>query len=359
MRDHLPVGPCKVRSSAHGAEVLLTFGRFERHAGQLPVYKRNTVLTRRPLGRPEVIRAHLMAEAARPDVHEDHNLPFLSRSHRLSCLPIVHLVHDLHFQKVVARSKGTDLTSSPLLGGLAHLIRIGRLQGTACFYHLEVIRPPVTILNRPLRTTPQNIVDVPHVHLDAAGGTDARRHSGKQAIDKLLQFLAHLPLVAISPNKADATIYIKTYRPRTDDALVDVKRGNATHGKAIAPVNIRHGKRIFDDARQRGNVGHLLQRLLLGNLAQHSFVGEDEPGHAHAGLVGRWNLPTIVVDLFQDVSPGSTHSPPGLPSLPRLMIMSSGYVLQSTTQRAPQTLSKEPDLWCRGPAFPRSRISVF
>ncbi len=77
-------------------------------------------------------------------------------------------------------------------------------------------------------------------------------------------------------------------------------------------MNIGHGQGVAYDSRQRGNIGHLLQRLLLGNLAQHAFVGEDKPWHAHAGLVGRRNLPTIVVDFFQDVSPGSSHGPYGI-----------------------------------------------
>ena len=33
VHDHLPVGPCEVRRRAHGTEILLTFGGFERHAG--------------------------------------------------------------------------------------------------------------------------------------------------------------------------------------------------------------------------------------------------------------------------------------------------------------------------------------
>src|SRR2546426_106306 len=104
-----------------------------------------------------------MAEAPRSAVHEDYDLSFLADFHRLRSRSIIHLVHHLHFQEVVTRSKCADLPAPPLLA-------------------------------------------------------------------------------EIGPNETHATIYVKTDRARTDDPLVEVKPGNTTHGKAIAPVNIRHGE---------------------------------------------------------------------------------------------------------------------
>ena len=313
--DHLAVGPGEVRRCAHSAKVPLPFGRLEWHASQLAVDQFNSVFPRGSLSHPEVIRAHLMAQAARATVHKDHNLTDLIDTQRRRCPRIEDLVDDLYFKEVIAGSQRTNLAAPALLGCLTDSVRIGLREATVRFDHIQVAWPTIAFLHRPPRAALEHIIDLAHADLDATGRPDAGGNVDEQRIDERLNLRPYIGLHEICANETHAAVDVVADSARADDAVIDAERCNAADRESIPPMNIRHGKRIANNSRQRGNVGHLLQRLLLGNLAQHAFVGEDEPGHAHAGLVGRRNLPTIVVDLFQNVSPGNAHGLPGLPSL--------------------------------------------
>ena len=158
------------------------------------------MLTGRPVGSTQVIRADLMAETPRSAVNEDYDLIGPERDPARSPLFQVlfacnrdpgHLLElpglTLQTAEVDTGTAKFDLSLyvTELPAGL-NGIGIGRFQRTPCFDHLEVIRPAVTVLDRPLRAAAQNIVNVPHVYFDAAGGADARGHSGEQAIDDQL-----------------------------------------------------------------------------------------------------------------------------------------------------------------------------
>ncbi len=79
----------------------------------------------------------------------------------------------------------------------------------------------------------------------------------------------------------------------------------------------------------------------LGDLAQHALVGVDAAGHAHARLVGRGNLPAIVVDLAQDARPG-------LRSVRALLRLRHGRVLSRYPYGAPPR-RKGPSCCHEGP----------
>src|SRR3989338_996634 len=72
--DHLPVGPGIVRGRSHGGEVILSFGRIDRRAGQLAVRELNPVLGHRLAHDLEKILAGLIAQAARPRMDQNNDL---------------------------------------------------------------------------------------------------------------------------------------------------------------------------------------------------------------------------------------------------------------------------------------------
>jgi len=65
-----------------------------------------------------------------------------------------------------------------------------------------------------------------------------------------------------------------------DAAFLRVEGGHAADGESIAPVRVGQRKRRFDDPRQRGYVGDLLEHLVVHRLQQRT-VGEDDRRHAH------------------------------------------------------------------------------
>ena len=75
-----------------------------------------------------------------------------------------------------------------------------------------------------------------------------------------------------------------------------VKGGDPTNGKAISPVNIRHGNRVPNNAWQMGDIGHLLQTLVFLQVPHHGGTGKDEAVYPH--LACAWNTPAIVIDAL-------------------------------------------------------------
>jgi len=63
----------------------------------------------------------------------------------------------------------------------------------------------------------------------------------------------------------DPAVDVETHAARRDDACVEAERGNPPDGKPVSPVDVRHGKRIFYDAGQGGDIGQLLEGARFKN----------------------------------------------------------------------------------------------
>ena len=91
-----------------------------------------------------------------------------------------------------------------------------------------------------------------------------------------------------------------------------IGRRHAADGEAVAPVDVRHGQRVADDARQEGHVGHLLEGLVLRQDVHHLLAGVDAAGDAHPLLVAAGQLPAQVIDPLQYLLPVLRHLTPPL-----------------------------------------------
>ena len=64
-------------------------------------------------------------------------------------------------------------------------------------------------------------------------------------------------------------------------------------------MNVRHGEAGMLDARQEGDVGDLLGRLIFTDLLDQLLAGEDVSIHAHARLVTFRNAVAARADLLE------------------------------------------------------------
>src|SRR5262249_32481886 len=69
--------------------------------------------------------------------------------------------------------------------------------------------------------------------------------------------------------------------------------------EAVAPVNVRHRQAGMLNARQEGDVGDLLGRLIGADQLDEFFTGEDQPVNAHAMPIPLGDSPEVFVDLFE------------------------------------------------------------
>src|SRR6185295_6217286 len=79
---------------------------------------------------------------------------------------------------------------------------------------------------------------------------------------------------------------------RDHTALVRIESGHPADGKSITPVRIWHGARRLHDAWETGDVGDLLEYLLVHGLDQ-VLVGEDNARHTHPAT--RLDTPLVAV----------------------------------------------------------------
>ena len=108
------------------------------------------------------------------------------------------------------------------------------------------------------------------------------------------------PRDEVRPHQADAAIdVVADPAGRNHAPFGRIGRAHAADAEAVSPMDIGHGEAGHLDARQRGHVGHLLGRLVVANLLDQPFVGEDAPLDPHPDLVAFGNPPEAGVDLFQ------------------------------------------------------------
>ena len=88
------------------------------------------------------------------------------------------------------------------------------------------------------------------------------------------------------PHQPHAAVDVEADAARRDHTVGLVHGRDAADGEPVAPVDVRHGDAGVDDAGQRGDVGHLLQRLLVARLLEQARVRVHASGHAHLVLAG-------------------------------------------------------------------------
>src|ERR1700693_1373051 len=112
--DHLPVGQRAVDAGPHRGEILLSFRRPDRSAGQLAIRERDAVTGGQRHELLQELGADLAAEAARAAVDRHEEIAFFE-TEGPGRLAVEDRLDGLQLQIVVARTEASDLVELPLL----------------------------------------------------------------------------------------------------------------------------------------------------------------------------------------------------------------------------------------------------
>ena len=215
--------------------------------------------------------------------------------------------------------KSTQLRRPPLSGPLAYDTRVRSFNGSPFFGDQNIFGVPEPIVHGPTGTPNHDLVQI-----DAPArwyrllGPDARGDIAIEGLDQLFKPGLYVCLHQVGAQQPHATVDIKAHAARGDYAVVDSGGGNASHREPISPMDIGHSQGSVDDARKKGDVGHLLQGLVPHDFPDHRFAGINNTGNSHPIFIIPWDLPSIVVDPPKDFLPvghhlrGTPSSPPPL-----------------------------------------------
>src|SRR5665647_2940163 len=159
MRDRLSVRPGVIRSGPHGPDVVPSFGTPDRSAGKLAVGEGKPVALRSGLESLDVVRADLVAEAARAAVDHHRDRPGLDPERSCSGR-IVDLVHYLELEEVVSGPERSRLGHAPRERLLGDLRGVGLLHPPAPLAPLEVAFNPESLPDGEGRTVLEHAPEV-------------------------------------------------------------------------------------------------------------------------------------------------------------------------------------------------------
>ena len=295
VHHHLAVGEGEVAGAGHGRQVVPALRRGHRRAGELAVGQ----LEAEPVGRVhagEVVGAGLVAEAARARVDHHHHLAGRDPEGG-GRLAVEDLVDHLHLEEMVAGAQAADLRQAALQGLPADRVGVGARAWR---------RPPRCGRGpprRPGRARPGTARPARPAGAARAGVSRSAPRApvpwGTRRIELVQQLLESrgdvVPAQA-GAHQPHAAVDVEADAARRDHALALVDGGHAADGKAVAPVDVGHGDAGLDDAGQRGDVGDLLQRLLVAGLVEELGRRVDDARHAHVALLG--DLPRVLVETL-------------------------------------------------------------
>ena len=139
-----------------------------------------------------------------------------------------------------------------------------------------------------------------HRELNLAARTDTARDILKQFADECFRPAFQLLGIEIRSDQAHAAIDVVSDATGGDNAVrARVCRSDTTDDEAVAPVQIGHRKRVFDNARQVRDVRHLLQCLVALRLFQQFLVGVYDAINAHALHITFRNTPAVFVNFLE------------------------------------------------------------
>ncbi len=249
-----------------------------------------------------------MPEPPRPAVEEDQHLP---RAHvqpeGARRLLVVDLLDRLYLQEVVARAQRAELLAAPLPRPLADRVRVRSGDAAARLRGVEVGGGAIPALDRPGGALCHHLVQLAVADAERAVGAQAGRHVLEEPVGELPDDRPDLVLPQAGADETGAAVDVEADAAGRDDAVVETHRRHAADREAVPPVDVGHRQRVADDPRQEGDVGDLLDSLVLRHRPQHALIGEDEAGDAHAALVAHRQPPAVLVDLLQHVEPALAH----------------------------------------------------
>src|SRR4030042_767702 len=100
---------------------------------------------------------------------------------------------------------------------------------------------------------------------------------------------------------------------RRHHAALEIGRRNSPYRKAVAPMDVRHGKGSFHDPGEVGHVHHLLQGAVVLRPFEKLTVGKNNTRDSHARLSVHGYLPGKVIDFSEPCAYG--HKAPATETL--------------------------------------------
>ncbi len=258
VQQELAIGPGIVRGRTHGAQIPLAFVGVHRRADELAVGQLDAVLGRRMAQVFERVFANLVAEAARAGVNKDRYGAQLQPEH-LGRVRIHDFVDYLYLEKMIAAAERADLVVAAFIGVVGDEIGPRAFQLAAGFGALDVLVGAVAAFHHVWRAFDDQLYHFAACELYLAGAAHAAGHGGKERVDQLFQARPAVFGGDVGAHQAHAAIDVVPHAAGADyAAFLRVGGRDAANAEAVAPVDIRHGERGADDARQRGDVGDLL-----------------------------------------------------------------------------------------------------
>src|SRR5579859_3854661 len=231
------------------------------------------------------------------DHHAD--LVFLQPEH-LGDFFIEYVIDNLHFEEVIPRSERTALLGPARQGVIADQFGVGVVDPPLRFGVGNILLGGKIAAQEIARPFGEESFQFASVELVSARPSDAGWNVAEQIFDKFAQVRLNITIEKIGTNQSDAAIYIVADSARRNHSIFGwIGRGDTTYAEAVAPVNIRHRQAGRLNARQEGDIRHLLRRLVITKLCDGGFVREDNPIDLHARLVALRDSPTTFVHALQ------------------------------------------------------------
>src|SRR4051812_3808007 len=194
-----------------------------------------------------MVGANLMTQPARTAMDQNNYL-VSKEAIGFRTLLIQHTGDTVNFEKVVARTKCTQLIASTLARMLADQGGIGARQPAILFRMQNIFGGGKIIVQTPLCAAVKEIIKlivtqpVAPLFTYAAGAIPIKR-SGK-VIEMRFDFIHRKSTC----QQAHATVNVIANRTRRNHAVRQARGSHPTDGKAIALVDIRHGDGMADNS---------------------------------------------------------------------------------------------------------------
>src|SRR5581483_3295369 len=192
------------------------------------------------------------------------------------------LLHELHFEKVIAPAKCAKLRKPALAGSLRHSSGVRAVEGAAGFGKLGILRLTVAVRHHPARALDQNLVKLFLVDLDESGTARAAGNIPKDLVDQIAQPGADFGNLETCAHQPHPAVDVETHAARRYHALFHVHGRHAADWKAVALMDIRHSQTRAHDSRQGCHVHGLFERKVATNLLYQRFAGIHENMGAHS-----------------------------------------------------------------------------
>src|ERR1019366_9167292 len=244
---YLPIAPGKVRGGGHSAETGLPFRGGERNGGERAIGQVDSVTGHRATDKFEIVIAGLVAQAARARMDQNRDLTEFE-SQRIGKLRVIDLVDAADFEKVIARTEGTQLLRTALVSALAYAVGVGAREHPAFFGMFEVALGSVSVAQRPLRTFAGHLLELlnrqPRYR---APGADSGRNFGEKRVGQLIYLRFDEVEIEAGARQAHATIDVVADSSRRYDTSAGIDSRHAANGEAVAPMDVGHRQRVADD----------------------------------------------------------------------------------------------------------------